>query len=218
MARRHVDDQPPDTALAHCRQFRGDELVMPVRREWGPRVELAETVRCKAGKIGLQQCLVLAQAMRFGRRHASIRLVPIIVVITGLVPVIHAIFARDKAVAGRWMPGLNPGMTDERSSVIGRSNVQDVGRVAAGSIVCPVLSMSPPLGQLSTPPRCAAQGHPAHMSRRSRVSRCWTTSLSVGLNGFFSAVAGSALFSMSRIMSISILVARSSAEADLLTS
>jgi hypothetical protein len=52
MARRHVDDQPPDTAVTHCRQFRGNELVMPARREEGARVELAETVRCKARKIG----------------------------------------------------------------------------------------------------------------------------------------------------------------------
>jgi hypothetical protein len=52
VARRHVDDQPADTAVAHCRQFRGNEFVMPARRKWGARVELAETVRCKAGKIG----------------------------------------------------------------------------------------------------------------------------------------------------------------------
>jgi hypothetical protein len=52
VARRHVDDQPPDTAVAHRRQFRGDELVMPARREEGARVELAETVLCEAGKIG----------------------------------------------------------------------------------------------------------------------------------------------------------------------
>ena len=32
VTRRHVDDQPPDTAVTHCRQFRGNELVMPVRR------------------------------------------------------------------------------------------------------------------------------------------------------------------------------------------
>jgi hypothetical protein len=38
VARRHVDDQPPDTAVAHRRQFRGDKLVMPARREWGARV------------------------------------------------------------------------------------------------------------------------------------------------------------------------------------
>ena len=52
VARRHIDDQPPDTAVAHCRQFRGNELVMPVRRKWGARVELAETVLCEARKIG----------------------------------------------------------------------------------------------------------------------------------------------------------------------
>ena len=57
-----------------------------------------------------------------------------------------------------------------------------------------------------------------HISRRSLAISCWTTCLSVGVNGDFSAGAGSAFFSMSRIISISILVARSSAEADLLTS
>ena len=45
------------------------------------------------------------------------------------------------------------------------------------------------------------------MLRRSLEISSWTTSLSVGLNGFFSAIAGSVLFSMSRSMSISILVA-----------
>jgi hypothetical protein len=67
-------------------------------------------------------------------------------------------------------------------------------------------------------PCSAAQGQPLHMSRHSRAISCWTTSLSVGLNEFFSAAAGSALFSTSRSMSISILVVRNSAEADLLTS
>jgi hypothetical protein len=43
MAWRHADDHPADPALAHRRQFRGDELVMPAQREWGPRVELTET-------------------------------------------------------------------------------------------------------------------------------------------------------------------------------
>ena len=52
VTRRHIDDQPPDTAVTHCRQFRGNELVMPVRRKWGARVELAETVLCEARKIG----------------------------------------------------------------------------------------------------------------------------------------------------------------------
>jgi len=34
------------------------------------------------------------------------------VVITGLVPVIHAVFVGDMgAVVGTWMPGFNPGMT-----------------------------------------------------------------------------------------------------------
>src|ERR1700730_16910556 len=34
MARRQADDQPPDPAGAHRRQFRGDQLDMPVHRQW----------------------------------------------------------------------------------------------------------------------------------------------------------------------------------------
>ena len=56
------------------------------------------------------------------------------------------------------------------------------------------------------------------MLRRSLAISCCTTSLSVGLNGDFAVVVGSAFFSISRSISISMLVARSSAEADLLTS
>jgi hypothetical protein len=41
-------------AVAHCHQFRGDDLVMPARRKWGARVELVETVLCEARKIGAQ--------------------------------------------------------------------------------------------------------------------------------------------------------------------
>jgi hypothetical protein len=51
VARRHADDQPADPARAHRRQFRGDQLVMPARREWGARVELAGTARCKAREV-----------------------------------------------------------------------------------------------------------------------------------------------------------------------
>jgi hypothetical protein len=42
--------------------------------------------------------------------------------------------------------------------------------------------------------------------------------MAASLNGDFAAAGGSAFFSMSRSMSISILVARNSAAADLLTS
>jgi hypothetical protein len=51
VARRRVDDQPPDMAIADRFQFRGDDLVMPAQRELGPRVEFAETVLHEAGKI-----------------------------------------------------------------------------------------------------------------------------------------------------------------------
>jgi hypothetical protein len=45
--------------------IRGDQLVMPAQREFGPRIELTETVHCKAREIGVQQRLVLA------RRHSN---------------------------------------------------------------------------------------------------------------------------------------------------
>jgi len=51
MARRQVDDQPPDAARAHRRQFRRDELDVPVHRERGARVELAERARREARKV-----------------------------------------------------------------------------------------------------------------------------------------------------------------------
>jgi len=56
------------------------------------------------------------------------------------------------------------------------------------------------------------------MLPRSLAISCCTTSLSVGVNGDFAVAVGSAFFSISRSISISIFVARSSAEADLLTS
>jgi hypothetical protein len=59
--------------LLEARALPKDALVMPAQREWSPWVEFVETVPREAGKIGAQQCLVLAQAMRFGRRHASRR-------------------------------------------------------------------------------------------------------------------------------------------------
>ena len=60
-----------------------------------------------------------------------------------------------------------------------------------------------------TPGACIAAQPGDHMLDHFRVGRA---------KRFFSAIAGSALFPMSRGMSISILVARSSAEADWLTS
>jgi hypothetical protein len=55
------------------------------------------------------------------------------------------------------------------------------------------------------PTRRGARGQPLHMLRRSLAISCLTTSLLVGLNEDFSAGAGSALLSMSRSMSISML-------------
>ena len=55
MARRQADDQPPDPAGMHRRQFRGDQLDMPIHQKLGARVELAERARGKARKVMIQQ-------------------------------------------------------------------------------------------------------------------------------------------------------------------
>jgi len=53
VARRQADDQPADMAGMHRREFRGDQLDMPVHRERGARVELAERTMRKAREIRL---------------------------------------------------------------------------------------------------------------------------------------------------------------------
>ena len=60
MARRHADDQPADPAFAHRRELRRDQLDMPVHRERGARVELAERARREAREVVPQQCRALA--------------------------------------------------------------------------------------------------------------------------------------------------------------
>jgi hypothetical protein len=61
MARRHIDDQPPDPALVHRRELCRDDPVMPIRRELGLRVELAKRTLGKPGEIGAQQGLVFGE-------------------------------------------------------------------------------------------------------------------------------------------------------------
>ena len=61
VARRQVDDQPPDLALVHRRQLCGDDPDMPARREIGARVELVKAKLGKAGEIVPQQHLVLGR-------------------------------------------------------------------------------------------------------------------------------------------------------------
>jgi hypothetical protein len=73
VARRHADDQPPDTAFADRLQFLCNDLVMPAQREFGPRIELTETVHCKAGKIGAQQRAQSSRAL-FTQSRRSARL------------------------------------------------------------------------------------------------------------------------------------------------
>jgi hypothetical protein len=52
MARRHVDDHASAPAGANRLELRGDDFVVPTRREQGARVELMETILCEARKIG----------------------------------------------------------------------------------------------------------------------------------------------------------------------
>src|SRR6516162_6620585 len=61
MARRHVDDQSADPALAHRGELPGHELEVPVRRKRDARVELAKRARRKTREIVAQQCRVLGQ-------------------------------------------------------------------------------------------------------------------------------------------------------------
>src|SRR6516165_1718656 len=51
MARRHVDDQSADPALAHRGELPGHQLEVPVRCKRDARVELAKSARRKARKI-----------------------------------------------------------------------------------------------------------------------------------------------------------------------
>jgi hypothetical protein len=64
VARRQVDDQPPDLAATQCCQLRGDDFDMPAHREAGSRVQLAEAALREADEIAPQQGAVLVQ-----RRH-----------------------------------------------------------------------------------------------------------------------------------------------------
>ena len=64
MARRQADDQPPDAAGAHRREFRGDEVDMPVHRERGARVELAERACGEARKVVAPQGRALPRYRR----------------------------------------------------------------------------------------------------------------------------------------------------------
>src|SRR6516165_789397 len=80
-------------------------------------------------------------------------------------------------------------------------------RHSAGG-VWPVSFASRPSGLPSSSPRRAAHGQPPHMLRRSVAISCCTTSLSVGVNGDFAVAVGSAFFSISRSISISIFLAQ----------
>ena len=58
MARRQVDDQPPDLALADGGQLRRDHLEMPVHQERRLRVELAETALSEITEIRAQDRMI----------------------------------------------------------------------------------------------------------------------------------------------------------------
>src|SRR5580704_11121101 len=59
MARRQVNDQSPDPALAHRGQLGGDDLEVPVHRQPGLRVEVLETAPGEGRQVVPQQELVL---------------------------------------------------------------------------------------------------------------------------------------------------------------
>src|SRR5436190_11076391 len=59
MAGRQVDDQPPDRALPHRRQFRGDDLEVPAPRQLGLRVEIVEAARGEGAEVLPQDGVVL---------------------------------------------------------------------------------------------------------------------------------------------------------------
>src|SRR4051794_3037743 len=65
MARRQVDDQPPELAFAHRRQLGGDDLEMPVYRQARLRVELLKAASGKAGEVVPQHDFVLARCRLF---------------------------------------------------------------------------------------------------------------------------------------------------------
>ena len=149
VARQLVDDQTPDTGVADRLQLRGDELVMPAQREWGPRVELTETARSSA----------------------------------------------------LYSPGLYV------SAVV-------IPRARLLRVLCPSTMGS----AIETAPLRRPGTTVAHVAAQPRDKLLDHLLVGRAERGIFSAAAGSALLSMSRSMSISILVAGRSAEAGLLTS
>ena len=180
--RRKIDDQPPDMAIAD--RFlpgrpalagrsgdRGDDLVMPARRELGTRVEFAETALHEAGKIGPQRYLVLARTMGFGRRTVPAPTLPL----TRVPP---------SPVDTTWTRGREGVGAMASSFIRTRDQSVSIASSPAGAGA----------GDASRPPRCAGQGQPLHMLRLSLATSCWTTSLSVGPNGDFAVGKGSALF------------------------
>ena len=64
VARRHIDDQPPDLALVHRSELGRHHLDVPVHRERHERVELAETALREGGEIEPQLRVLLAPGQR----------------------------------------------------------------------------------------------------------------------------------------------------------
>ena len=67
MARRQVDDQPPDLAFPHRGQLGGDDFEVPVRRQAGLRVEVLEAAPGEGRQVVPQQELVLRLGQDFHR-------------------------------------------------------------------------------------------------------------------------------------------------------
>ena len=73
MARRQVDDQPPDPALPDRGQLGGDDLQVPVERQLGLRVEIVEAARGEGGEVLPQQGVVLAPGQTVEHRRVTRR-------------------------------------------------------------------------------------------------------------------------------------------------
>ena len=65
MARRQIDDQPPDLSFPHRRQLGGNDSEMPVHRQTGLRIEVVEAAHRESREVMAKQDLVLGWGQVF---------------------------------------------------------------------------------------------------------------------------------------------------------
>ena len=71
MARRQVNDQPPDLTFAHGHKLGGDDLDVPVWQERRLRVQLRETALGEITEIRAQDCVIFV-AGKFADHGSSL--------------------------------------------------------------------------------------------------------------------------------------------------